>query len=77
MNDATLNFFFVYFRPFLITIAILQIEKSVDGVLRIQTRGRRMAGTDDTMELWWPPFTDISTDRIACTTSGLTEQRFG
>ena len=31
-----------YFRPFLITISI-QIEKSVDGVLGIRTRGRRMA----------------------------------
>ena len=30
--------FFVYFRPFLITISIIQIEKSVDGVLGIQTR---------------------------------------
>ena len=34
----------------------LQIEKSVvDGMLGIQTRGRRMVGADETMELWWPP----------------------
>ena len=45
---------FVYFRPFLITISI-QIEKSIDGVLGIQTRGRRMVGTDKTTELWRPP----------------------
>ena len=70
MNDATLNFFFVYFRPFLITIAILQIEKSVDGVLRIQTRGRRMAGTDDTMELWWPKPNFIDT-RLLLHQTGL------
>ena len=34
---------FVYFHSFLITISI-QIEKSIDGVLGIQTRGRRMVG---------------------------------
>ena len=36
----------VYFRSFLITISI-QIEKSIDGVLGIRTRGRRMLGTDN------------------------------
>ena len=45
---------FVYFRSFLITISIL-IEKSVDGVLGIWTRGRRMVGSDKTTELWQPP----------------------
>ena len=34
---------------------IIQIEKSVDGVLGIQTQGRRMVGADKTMELWRPP----------------------
>ena len=29
---------FVYFRPFLITITIIQFEKSIDGVLGIRTR---------------------------------------
>ena len=33
---------FVYFLPFLIIISIIQIEKSVDGILGIQTRGRRI-----------------------------------
>ena len=47
--------FFVYFHYFLDTITIIQIEKSIDGVLGIQTRGRRMVGADETMELWWPP----------------------
>ena len=46
---------FVYFRHFLITISIIQIEKSVVGVLRIRTWGRRMVGADETMELWRPP----------------------
>ena len=46
--------FFGYFRPFLITISIIQIEKRVDGVLGIPTRGRMMVGTDDTTELWRP-----------------------
>ena len=46
---------FVYFRYFLDTISIIQIEKSVDGVLGIQTRGRRMVGADETTELWRPP----------------------
>ena len=45
---------FVYFRSFLVTISI-QIEKSIDGVLGIRTRDRRMVGADDTIELRWPP----------------------
>ena len=44
---------FVYFRSFLITTSI-QIEKSIDGVLGIQTQGRRMVGADETTELWRP-----------------------
>ena len=44
---------FVYFCSFLVTISI-QIEKSVDGVFGIQTWGRRMAGADETTELWRP-----------------------
>ena len=46
---------FVYFRYFLDTISIIQIEKSVDGVLGIRTRSHMMVGTDDTTELWRPP----------------------
>ena len=46
---------FVYFHSFLSTISI-QIEKSIDGVLGIQTRGRRMVGADETTELWRPLF---------------------
>ena len=45
---------FVYFRSFRVTISI-QIEKSVDGVLGIRTRGRMMVGADETPELWRPP----------------------
>ena len=44
---------FVYFHPFLITISIVKLEKSVDGVLGIRTHGHRMEGTDDTTELWF------------------------
>ena len=44
----------VYFRYFLDTISIIQIEKSVDGVLGIRTQGHRMVGTDKTTELWQP-----------------------
>ena len=51
---ANPDLFFVYFRHFLITISIIQIEKRVDGVLGIWTRGRMMVGTDDTTELWRP-----------------------
>ena len=29
--------------------------KSLDGVLGIWTRGRRMVGADETTELWRPP----------------------
>ena len=42
---------FVYLRYFLETISIVQIEKSVDGVLGIQTQDRRMVGADETTEL--------------------------
>ena len=44
----------VYFRSFPVTISI-QIDKSIDGVLGIRTRGRMMVGADKTTELWWPP----------------------
>ena len=43
---------FVYFRSFLITISKIQIEKSVHGVLGIQTRGQRNIGADETAALW-------------------------
>ena len=46
---------FVYFRYFLDTISIIQIEKSVDGGLGIRTRGCKMVGADETTELWQPP----------------------
>ena len=49
--------FLVYFRPFLITISIIQIEKSIDGVLGVQTHGRMMVGALDYKELWRPPTT--------------------
>ena len=47
---ANPGLFFVYFRPYLITISIIQIKKSVDVVLEIRTRGGRMVGADETME---------------------------
>ena len=47
---------FVYFCYFLNTISIIQIEKSIDGVLGIWTPGRRMVGADKTTELWRPPW---------------------
>ena len=50
---------FVYFRSFHVTIQT-QIEKSIDGVLGIRTRGRRMVGADETTELWRPPTNSVS-----------------
>ena len=50
---------FVYFHYFLDTISIIQIEKSLDNVLGIRTRGRRMVGADETMELWQPQNTTV------------------
>ena len=44
----------VYFHSFLVSISI-QIEKRIDGVHGIQTRGLRMEGADETTELWRPP----------------------
>ena len=58
--------FFVYFRYFFDTISIIQIEKSVDGVLGTRTRGRRMVGADETTELWRPPKSLKSYRRRAC-----------
>ena len=46
---------FLFFRPFLNTISIIPIEKSIGGVLEIRTRGRVMVGADDTTKLWRPP----------------------
>ena len=46
---------FCLFSSFPITISIIQVDKCADGVLGIRTRGRRMAGTDETTELWQPP----------------------
>ena len=46
---------FAYFCYFLDTISIIQIEKSVDGVLGIRIRGCRMVAADETTELWRPP----------------------
>ena len=43
---------FVHFRPFLITISLVQIEKSIDGVLGIRTCGRGMVGADDTISFF-------------------------
>ena len=58
LKNANPGLFLVYFRPFLITISVIQInllEKSIDGVLGIQTRGRRMIGANENTELWRPP----------------------
>ena len=34
--------------------------KSIDGVLGIQTRGRRMVGADETTELWQPRWSKVT-----------------
>ena len=43
---------FFYFRPFLITISLIKIEKSIRWCAGIQTLGHRKVGTDETLELW-------------------------
>ena len=58
---------FVYFRYFIITISIIQIEERVDGVLGIRTRGGRMVCADKTMDLWQPPFSFFT--NVICTQS--------
>ena len=55
--------FFVYFCPFVITISIIQIEKSIDGLLGIQTWGCRMLVADETTELWRSPFHYVGFNR--------------
>ena len=54
LTNGPIPAFFVYFHSFLVTILITQIEKIVDGVLGIWTRGCRMVVADETMELWRP-----------------------
>ena len=39
---------FSLFSSFLVTISIIQIEKSADGVLGIRTRSHKMVGADET-----------------------------
>ena len=46
---------FVYFCYFLDTFSIIQIEKSIDGVLGIRTWGCNMVGAAKTTELWQTP----------------------
>ena len=55
---------FVYCCPFLITISIIQIEKSLDGVLGIQTRECRMVGSDETTEQWQPLYINCLLQRV-------------
>ena len=52
MDQSRLLLF--YFCSFLITISIIKIEKSVDGVLGIRTWGCRMVGAGEIMELLRP-----------------------
>ena len=47
-SEANPGLFFLFLSSS-IKISAIQIEKSVDGVLGIQTHGRRIAGADDTM----------------------------
>lgn len=49
-----MGLFIVYFCPFIITTSIIQIDKSLNGVLGIRTRSRSMVVADDTMELLRP-----------------------
>ena len=62
---------FVYFHPFLITISIIQIHKSVDGVHGIWTCGRKMVGSDDTAEQWHAAseFNLLNNSPIKCVSS--------
>ena len=52
---SNLGLLSAYFRTFLIQTLVIQIEKSIDGVLGIRTRGRMMVGADETTELWQRP----------------------
>ena len=43
--------------------------KSVDGMLGIRTRDRRMVGTDESTELWWPHSIALFGQHLALQTS--------
>ena len=60
-NSLTCHLLFFFFiasfsliSSFLVMISIKQIEKNIDGVLEIWTRGHNMVGADETTELWRP-----------------------
>ena len=53
---------FVYFRPFLVAISVIQSEKSIDGVLGIRTLGPRMVAKEETTQLWWPSLEQFFSD---------------
>ena len=42
---------FVYFLPSIVTILIIETEKSIDSMLGVQTRGCRMVGAEETTKL--------------------------
>ena len=48
---ANPGLFFAYFRPFTSQFSY-KLKKNIDGVIGIQTRGRRMVGADETTELY-------------------------
>ena len=52
---ANPGLFFLNFVLFSLQFQYYKLKKSIDGVLGIQTRGRRMVGSDDTTELWRLP----------------------
>ena len=55
LKNGTIPASFCLFSLFIDTISIIQIDKSIDRVLGIWTRGRRMVGADETMEVWRAP----------------------
>ena len=52
---------FLFISSFQHVTIQIQIDKSVDGVLGIQTWGGRMEGADKSTELWWHPSYKIIT----------------
>ena len=52
-NPGIFSFIFVLIL-FQLPFRLYKLKKSIDGVLGIQTQGRRMVGADETTELWRP-----------------------
>ena len=54
---ANPGLFLIYFRLFLHDTIQIQIDKNIDSLFGIQTRGGSLEGVDESTQLWRHPWT--------------------